>query len=141
MLPQPIIRFPGLQKSAGIGEAELTTLVNQHIQGPQFGILGESRVNVLLLNQALDQYQASSSSGKQSISSDLTQKISDNSATVFGIRGTDCLQFVLFFIVLFALVVLVGRFMARIYQGEPTFISRITTPLEGWILRKSGNPG
>ena len=131
-------QIPRIAKERGIGEAELTTLVNQHIQGPQFGILGESRVNVLLLNQALDQYQASSSSGKQSISSDLTQKISDNSATVFGIRGTDCLQFVLFFIVLFALVVLVGRFMARIYQGEPTFISRITTPLEGWILRKSG---
>jgi K+-transporting ATPase ATPase C chain len=35
--------------------AELAKLVESHIEGPQFGFLGEPRVNVLLLNLALDQ--------------------------------------------------------------------------------------
>ena len=32
-------------------------LVQAHIEGPQWGIFGESRVNVLLLNLALDRAQ------------------------------------------------------------------------------------
>ncbi len=33
---------------------ELAALILRHIEGPQFGILGEPRVNVLLLNLSLD---------------------------------------------------------------------------------------
>ena len=32
----------------------LAELVREHIEPPQFGFLGESRVNILLLNMALD---------------------------------------------------------------------------------------
>ena len=131
-------QIPRVAKERQIGEDELTALVNQHIQKPQLGVLGESRVNVLTLNQALDKYQSSGQSGKQSISSDSVQKVSDNLATVSGIRDTDWLQFLLFFVVLFALAVPIGRFMVRIYQGEPTFMTRIISPLEGWILRAAG---
>lgn len=38
----------------GLSEPELDRLVTSHIEGRQFGILGEARVNVLGLNLALD---------------------------------------------------------------------------------------
>lgn len=41
-------------RGRGLGESILQTLVTQHIEGRQFGFLGERRVNVLELNLALD---------------------------------------------------------------------------------------
>jgi K+-transporting ATPase ATPase C chain len=41
----------------GRSEADVTSLVEQYTEGRQFGILGEPRVNVLLLNIALDGIQ------------------------------------------------------------------------------------
>jgi K+-transporting ATPase ATPase C chain len=42
----------------GMGRDKVTELVEKFIEPPQWGFLGESRVNVLLLNVALDQLAA-----------------------------------------------------------------------------------
>lgn len=41
-------------RARGVSPIEITTLLRRHTEGRQFGILGEPRVNVLLLNLALD---------------------------------------------------------------------------------------
>jgi potassium-transporting ATPase KdpC subunit len=41
-------------KARGLNAEQIRTLIGQHITGRQFGLLGEPRVNVLLLNLDLD---------------------------------------------------------------------------------------
>jgi len=44
-------------RERGMSEDQVRALVEQHIEDPQFGILGETRVNVLQLNLAMDGIQ------------------------------------------------------------------------------------
>jgi K+-transporting ATPase ATPase C chain len=41
-------------KARGVSEEQIRSLIGQHVTGRQFGLLGEPRVNVLLLNLDLD---------------------------------------------------------------------------------------
>jgi K+-transporting ATPase ATPase C chain len=50
-------QVPRIAHARGWSELEVIDLVNSHIEGRQFGFLGEPRVNVLLLNIALDVIQ------------------------------------------------------------------------------------
>jgi K+-transporting ATPase ATPase A chain len=54
------------------------------------------------------------------------------------VNSYELLQTILFFCVLLALVKPLGSFMARVFQGERTFLSPILTPCENLIYRISG---
>jgi K+-transporting ATPase ATPase C chain len=50
-----LLQIPRVAKARNISEALLKNLVKKHTEKPTFGFLGEARVNVLLLNVALDE--------------------------------------------------------------------------------------
>lgn len=50
-----LYQVPRVARQRGISQAQILKLIDRFTQGRQLGILGEPRVNVLLLNQALDQ--------------------------------------------------------------------------------------
>jgi K+-transporting ATPase ATPase C chain len=50
-----LYQVPRVARQRGLSETQVLALVNRFTHGRQLGILGEPRVNVLLLNQVLDQ--------------------------------------------------------------------------------------
>ncbi|MFO0941514.1 MAG: potassium-transporting ATPase subunit KdpC [Pirellulales bacterium] len=51
------VQITRIARVRNLPEEAVERLVQQHTQGPQFGVLGEARVNVPQLNLALDQLQ------------------------------------------------------------------------------------
>ncbi len=48
------------------------------------------------------------------------------------------MQIAIYFVILTALVVPLGRFMARVFEGERTFLSPVLRPLEVGLYRVAG---
>ena len=51
------LQIPRIAKARGLAEARLNDLLDRNIEGRSLGLIGEPRVNVLLLNLALDAMQ------------------------------------------------------------------------------------
>jgi potassium-transporting ATPase KdpC subunit len=49
-----LAQVPSVAKARGLSETQLRSLLDAHIEGRVFGVIGEPRVNVLQLNIALD---------------------------------------------------------------------------------------
>ena len=54
-LENALLQAPRVARERGINEAVVVELVHKHLEGREFGVLGDPRVNVLLLNLALDE--------------------------------------------------------------------------------------
>ena len=126
-------QIPRIIRERNLTESDVASLIAQQTGRQQFGLFGEPRVNVLKLNLALDDVSAhritvTPATGLQDVPSSL----------IFGLRMSDWVQLILFFIILAALIVPVGGFMAKVYSGERTFLSPMIDPVERWILSASG---
>ncbi len=50
-----MLQVSRVARERGLPESRVRALVESHIEGPEFGVLGQDRVNVLKLNLALDE--------------------------------------------------------------------------------------
>ncbi|EKO3433633.1 potassium-transporting ATPase subunit KdpC [Vibrio fluvialis] len=52
-----LLQAPRIARVRNLSETQIKSLITEHIEMPQWGILGQKRVNVLKLNLALDKLQ------------------------------------------------------------------------------------
>ena len=126
-------QVPRIARERSLNESDVAALVELETEDQQFGLFGEPRVNVLKLNLALDDL----SSNRITVPS-LSEQQDIPTPLVFGMRMPDWIQLILLFIILATLIVPVGGFMAKVYTGEPTFLSTLFKTGERWILSLAG---
>jgi K+-transporting ATPase ATPase A chain len=131
-------QVPRVARERNMSGRVIDALVAQHIVPRQFGIFGEPRVNVLSLNLALDDLSAGRITVTPTASTFTPPP--ENTSLYFGIPLMDWVQLILFAVVIAVLIIPLGKFMAKIYSGEKTFLSPILGPIERWLLTASGVP-
>ncbi len=117
-----------IARERNLSEEDVQPLVNSQIEPRQFWIFGEPRVNVLMLNLALD--EMSTTHIVPSPPAQPVPILPDEP----GLRIPDWIVLVLFITVFVMTVVPLGRFMVRVIRGEPHLISSLTGPLENRLL-------
>jgi len=126
-------QVPRIARERSLNESDVVALVELQTEDQQFGLFGEPRVNVLKLNLALDDL----STNRITVTS-LPEQPDVLTPLMLGMRMTDWTQLILLFVILAALIVPIGGFMAKVYTGEQTFLSPLFATVERWILTLSG---
>jgi K+-transporting ATPase ATPase A chain len=111
-----------------LSEVDVQSLVNSQIKPRQFWIFGEPRVNVLVLNLALDDMTTTHIVPLSPVQPDL------NPMEALGMRISDWMVLILFFGFFVVTVVPLGRFMVKVIKGEPHILSPISAQVEHRIL-------
>ena len=117
-----------IARERNLTEADVKTLVTSRIESRQFWIFGEPRVNVLVLNLALDDVSSNHVVPSSPVQPDPT------SPDASGSRLPDWIVLVLFIGVFVVTVVPLGRFIVKVIKGEPHLLSPVTVPLEHRLL-------
>lgn len=125
-------QVPRISRERGLSEQDVRSLVSASIEPRQFSIFGEPRVNVLNLNLALDDMSASH------IVPAIQAYHDPLSAPFGGLRLADWVMLFFFTGIFVLTVVPMGRFMWRVYTGQPHILSRATVPAERWLLTAAG---
>ena len=108
-------------RTRGLSEDAVRRLVADYTQGRQYGFLGEPRVEVLALNCALDR-------GTPPISPVAHLPSPENAAARW-------LEYAIFIALVASLAWPVGRFLARVFERQPTGLDPLFVPVENMLYR------
>jgi potassium-transporting ATPase potassium-binding subunit len=111
-----------------LSEEDVRSLVTSQIEPRQLWIFGESRVNVLALNLALDDMASTHVVPSSSVQPDLTPP------STSGLQIADWIVLALFFGFFVVTVVPLGRFIVKAIKGETHILSWFNNPIEQRLL-------